>query len=261
MAVGTAYKQVRLYDVRESSKTRRPTATTPEGLLEYRVMSLCQVDDYQLVVGDAVGDIYSLDIRSLGRNPKSAPNKNMGRYVGPAGSIRQMKKHPTLPRLAAVGLDRMLRIYDTNKRKLLDCVYLKQRLNSVLFDKDGAWELGGKEGDDVEGGDEGDWDIDQDDVVEDYVDSEDEGNGSDRELISDEKPESEEDSNSPDEEEDDSAGAQQDDSVQGDSGDESSDQASSSDNEGEDGMDATGDADSVSDEEIVIKAPKKRRRQ
>jgi hypothetical protein len=38
-------------------------------------------------------------------------------------------------------------------------------------------------------------------------------------------------------------------------------QASSSDDENEDGMDVTGDPDSVSDEEIVIKALKKRRRQ
>merc|ERR1712166_537757 len=98
MAVGTAYKQVRLYDVRENSKTRRPTSLTPEGLLEYRVTCLCQVDEHELVVGDTAGYIYSLDIRKMGRNPKGPANRDMGRYAGPVGSVRQLKKHPTLPR-------------------------------------------------------------------------------------------------------------------------------------------------------------------
>jgi ribosome biogenesis protein NSA1 len=168
MAVGTAYKQVRLYDVRENSKMRRPTQTTPEGLLEYRVTSLCQTSDHELVVGDGAGYIYSLDLRRLGRDLKAAANKDMGRYVGPAGSVRQLKKHPTLPRLAAVGLDRMLRIYDTKKRLQLDCIYLKQRINCVLMHSDGTWDGNGSAVDVV---DPEDVDIDQDDIVQEYVDS------------------------------------------------------------------------------------------
>lgn len=168
MAVGTAYKQVRLYDVRENSKMRRPTQTTPEGLLEYRVTSLCQTSDHELVVGDGAGYIYSLDLRRLGRDLKTAANKDMGRYVGPAGSVRQLKKHPTLPRLAAVGLDRMLRIYDTKKRLQLDCIYLKQRINCVLMHSDGTWDGNGSAVDVV---DPEDVDIDQDDIVQEYVDS------------------------------------------------------------------------------------------
>lgn len=168
MAVGTGYKEVRLYDVRENSKIRRPSVATPEGLFDYRVTSLCQVDDNRLVVGDAGGSIYDLDIRTLDRNPKRTDNNNIGRYVGPGGSVRQLKKHPTLPRLAAVGLDRMLRIYDTTTRKQLDNIYMVQRLNCVLFSNDDTWESGKLDRNHVE---EDDSDIDQDDVVEDYVDS------------------------------------------------------------------------------------------
>jgi ribosome biogenesis protein NSA1 len=271
MAVGTGYKEVRLYDVRENSKMRRPTATTPEGLFEHRVTSLCQVDEHELVVGDAAGHIYSLDIRTLGRNPKSHANKNIARYVGPAGSVRQLKKHPTLPRLAAVGLDRMLRIYDTKKRKQLDCVYLKQRLNCVLFGNDDTWGMSKHEEDDAGGDDEDDWDIDQDDVVKDYVDSEDEEkDNNNSEEMSDEQSESEEDQKSSDEEEGESLDDQGDhDNIDVISMDSSSDQESASDSEGkdeveaaegEDEVEAKRDDDSDSDEEIVIKAPKRRRR-
>ncbi|KAL3939499.1 MAG: hypothetical protein SGBAC_005784 [Bacillariaceae sp.] len=170
MAVGTAYKQVRLYDVREDSRMRRPTACTPEGLLEYRVTALCQADEHRLVVGDSAGELYDLDMRTMDRNLKRKENNNLGRYVGPAGSVRQLKKHPTLPRVAAIGLDRMLRIYDTKSRKQLDCIYLKQRLNCVLFGSQDTWELGEPEDHTMDS----DQDIDLDDVVEDYVDSDDE---------------------------------------------------------------------------------------
>lgn len=178
MAVGTAYKQVRLYDVRENSKTRRPTSLTPEGLLEYRVTSMCQIDENELVVGDASGDIHSVDLRRLGRNSKGPANRDLARYSGPAGSVRQLKKHPTLPRLTAVGLDRMLRVYDTKTRKQLDCVYLKQRLNCVLVHKNNNWDSSDDAGvisDDDFNAIDGD--IHQEDVVEDYMGSDDSDNG------------------------------------------------------------------------------------
>lgn len=264
MAVGTAYKQVRLYDVRENSKMRRPTATTPEGLLEYRVTSLCQVDEYELVVGDAAGYIYSLDIRTLGRNPKSPANKNMARYVGPAGSVRKLIKHPTLPRLAAVGLDRMLRIYDIDKRKQLNCVYLKQRLNCILFAQDGTWDTSKSyKGDGSESdGDKDDSDIDQDDVVRDYVDSDEDSAG----IASDNADEMSAGHNSSEQEEQSSSDGDEEDYLddqdhsvkEEDSTDESSeDQGSSSDVlEGKEEIEAS---NSDSDEEVIIKAPKKRR--
>jgi ribosome biogenesis protein NSA1 len=262
MAVGTAYKQVRLYDIREDSKMRRPTATTSEGLFESRVMSLCQVDDYELVVGDAEGYIYSLDIRNLGRNPKGPANKNLGRYVGPAGSVRQLKKHPTLPRLAAVGLDRMLRIYDTNTRKQLDCVYLKQRLNCVLFGNDDTWETGTTEGNGVvEEGEDG-WDIDQADVVQDYVDSDEEETGGNNGNMSDEGSHIHEVPSSSEDEQDDAKDQGSgigDDSPEDDSSEAPSDEEAEGDGGSVEQMEATKTDDS-DDEEIIIKAPKKRQR-
>lgn len=171
MAVGTAYKQIRLYDVRQDSRTRRPFASTPEGLLEHRITSLCQVDEHQLVAGDAAGYMYGFDIRTMSRKKDNRTRINLGRYVGPSGSVRQIKKHPTLPLVAAVGLDRMLRIYDSNKRKMVDCVYLKQRLNCVLFSPEGAWG-GSKAAFDNYNGSH-DFETSQADTIQDYVDSDD----------------------------------------------------------------------------------------
>lgn len=264
MAVGTGYKQVRIYDVRENSKMRRPTAVTPEGTFEYRVTSLCQINEHRLVIGDAAGSIYDLDIRTLDRDMKRSDNNNLGRFVGPAGSVRELKKHPTLPLMAAVGLDRMLRIYDTDKRKLLDCVYLKQRLNSVLFSNDESWEVGqnGKASDDD------DYDIDQDDLVEDYIDSDDEENETSRNRNQSTDEQSEEDDQSEDSDSSSSLAsnspvaaekgmATDEESIEASDIDEDSSNESDSDDESEADDD---DESSAEEEEVVIKTAKKRRR-
>jgi len=245
MAVGTAYKQVRLYDVRESSKTRRPTSLTPEGLFDYRITSLCQIDENEIAVGDASGDILTVDLRRLGRNAKGPANRDLARYAGPAGSVRQLKKHPTLPRLTAVGLDRMLRVYDTNTRKQLDCVYLKQRLNCVLCHRSNTCESSDDTSvvsdDDYDKMD--DIDIDQDDVVEDYIDSDD----SDGESV---KSENEDGgwSDSGSKENNDSEGTDE-----SDSDDESLDEVDSEE-------EMSGSNDESEDEEEISQTTKRRRR-
>jgi ribosome biogenesis protein NSA1 len=272
MAVGTGYKELRLYDVRESSKVRRPIArsTSEGGPIEYRVTSLCQVGDFELAVGDAAGYIYSMDIRKLDKsNISRSKSENLGRYVGPAGSVRQLKKHPTLPRMAAVGLDRMLRVYDTNKRKELDCFYLKQRLTCVLFGSDDDWRPGSSSH--GEGTADEDQDIDQDDLVQDYVDSDDGGDSekdnadhveeNDDEDISVSAGDAEESSN---EEQDISRSFQEEEE---DDDDDSSQEDSSQDNSDLDGDDIPSvntkestEGSDESDEEVVVKAPTKKRR-
>ena len=255
MAVGTAYKELRLYDVRESSTTRRPIArsTTEGGPIEYRVTSLCQFSDHEVAVGDSAGYIYSIDMRTLGKsNIDRIKSSNMGRFVGPVGSVRQLKKHPTLPRMAAVGLDRMLRVYDTESRKQLDAFYLKQRLNCVLFAHDSDWRPGSSIDDDGE--DDGDQDIDQDDVVQDYVDSDeeqDDSGGSDDNV----SEQSDEDASSASYEDPEAGGGLQEQS------DEETNESSSED-EDDDDVDRSSEIseDNDADEEIVIQAPKKKHR-
>lgn len=190
LAAGTAYKQLRIYDIRcdaggsDSSfiPRRRPVLKTPEGTLPNRITALCELrDGYSIAVGDAAGFISALDLRRFGDKRSS---NEFGRFVGPGGSIRGMEMHPTLPVLACVGLDRTLWTFDAKTRKKLDCVYLRQRVNCMMFCDDGAWDpyaveevdesgLPGNTWEDVDG------DIEEEDRVADYVDSDEDADGED----------------------------------------------------------------------------------
>ena len=227
LATGTAYKQVQIYDIRTSSNTRRPALYTPENLFQHRITSLCQLHNSNynsnndntnntttadanisggniLAIGDSIGDCHLIDMRKMrsGKQQYSSYHRNnkqqqhskedimLGRLVGPGGSIRELVMHPTLPILACVGLDRKLWTWDVNKRKMLDCIYLKQRLNCALFCGDyesSFWNNGSDGGGDKDVGEEVpvDYDVVQrereleedEDEVEDYVDSEDDDDG------------------------------------------------------------------------------------
>ena len=180
LAVGSAYHQVRIYDVR--APQRRPVRYTLEDndYLPHRVTALCRLNDHEFAVGDAGGYIQSLDLRLLatGANVKRhTASPVVGRFVGPAGSVRQLvafsslsNSNNTSNRLACVGLDRTLRVYDTTTRRSLRTVYLKQRLNCLLV---------AEEDDDDDDNDEDaavledDEMMDQQDKVRDYVDTSD----------------------------------------------------------------------------------------
>lgn len=168
LLAGTAYKQVRLYDIRSNS--RRPVSYTPEGLLEHRVTALCGIDEHLYVVGDAAGYLSEVDIRMAMGKSKKSRTITIPRFVGPVGSIRQIVRHHTKPLIACVGLDRMLRTYSCKTRRQIDCIYLKQRLNCVLFCEDEELESDEIRYDDVE-----DKDVDVEDDVQDYVVSDEEG--------------------------------------------------------------------------------------
>ena len=141
-------------------------------------------------MGDTTGDCHLLDMRKFhsgkqytAKNIKRAKEEiGLGRLVGPGGSIRQLAMHPTLPYLACVGLDRKLWTYDVSKRKMMDCIYLRQRLNCLLFCDDESWKDvdEGAPGEDEDGGveqyNEGVEEGDMEDEVEDYVDSDQDDN-------------------------------------------------------------------------------------
>jgi hypothetical protein len=191
LATGTAYKQVQIYDIRTSSTTRRPVLYTPEHLFTHRITSLCQLHNHTnnttlLAIGDSTGDCHLVDMRRMHSGKQYSARKQsakeeigLGRLVGPGGSIRELVVHPTLPYLACVGLDRKLWTWDVNKRKMMDCVYLKQRLNCALFCGDDSWSDGG-----------GDNNEDDEDVADeygevDYVPDEEWNNKRERELEKD----------------------------------------------------------------------------
>ncbi|CAH0518641.1 unnamed protein product [Peronospora belbahrii] len=127
--VGTGHRHVRIYD----SNTKRRPVQQLENFGENPIQSLCaSPDETRVYIGDTAGNLDILDLRTL---------KHMGRCTGPVGSIRDLACHPTLPYIAAVGLDRMVHVFDVNTRKYRHTIYAKQRLNSVLFCSDGLKDL------------------------------------------------------------------------------------------------------------------------
>lgn len=204
LATGSAYKQVQIYDIRVSSSggggatsTRRPVLYTPDELLSHRITSMCQLNNNNgntIAVGDTIGDVHLLDMRKMhsgkpshrnryNNNTSSSKHKakeeiGLGRLVGPGGSINQLYIHPTLPILSCVGLDRKLWTYDVNRHKMIDCIYLKQRLNCMLVCDDESWNVTNDE-DEIDEEENGssmnvDDDLEVEDEVEDYVNSDDE---------------------------------------------------------------------------------------
>ena len=133
LAVGTAHtdRPLKIYDVRAQ---RKPVAYAKEGIMEHRVTALCDLSltntNQQLCVGDAAGYIHCLDVRQMSRQ--------YARFVGPGGSVRSIVRYEhgsssSLPMIACVSLDRVLRTYDINSRRMVHQVYLKQRLNCCMF--------------------------------------------------------------------------------------------------------------------------------
>lgn len=223
LASGTAYKQVQIYDVRSSSSdskgTRRPILHTPQDLLQHRVTSLLQLpNSNQLIVADAIGDCHILDLRKFHTGKQLSYKKQkscsasqeigLGRLVGPGGSIRQLAMHPTLPMVACVGLDRKLWSWDIKTKRMVDCVYLRQRLNCLLICEDEGWNGSSDDAQVSEeriDGEGVDWEAEGDEV-HDYVDSEDEdgdvvddGTGSSSEGTESESDDNDDDTSSEEE--------------------------------------------------------------
>ncbi|CAM9370017.1 unnamed protein product [Phaeothamnion confervicola] len=121
----TAYGHLRIYDTRAG---RRPAHSVDAAQHRITAMAL-SADASEAIVGDAAGELLSLDLRTLRRRR---------RYAGPAGSIRSISVHPTLPVFACAGLDRMLRVYDIESGVPRGQAYLKQRLTHVLVTDEGA---------------------------------------------------------------------------------------------------------------------------
>ena len=124
LVTGTAYHQVRAYDTRLECK--RPIYST-DLFGDPRAVTCVDVsaDTNYIIVGDSEGRLQQLDRR------KNAQMVHV--YKGFSGSVRSIQAHATLPLLAACGLDRKLRVYDVKTRAQVHTIYLKQKLNALLF--------------------------------------------------------------------------------------------------------------------------------
>lgn len=131
IVTGTGYKQIRIYDI---NSQRRPILSTPisgpstKPIFHNRITSLTHTSPYNILCGDTAGYIFSLDMRKM--------NTIVNRYNGPCGSIKCLDVNTDLDLVSSVSLDRFLYVFRLNGRqdgkKLLDRIYLKQRLNSMI---------------------------------------------------------------------------------------------------------------------------------
>lgn len=114
-----------------SSPQRRPVLEVEYGEHPLTALSLAAGGD-TVVVGNTQGQIALLDLRK---------GLVRGCLKGLVGSVRGLQCHPSQPVVASCGLDRFLRIHSLEDRKLQHKVYLKSRLNCLLFSS-GELEVG-----------------------------------------------------------------------------------------------------------------------
>jgi len=120
----TAYKEIRVYDIKAQ---RRPVINSVVSTNCINTISLC-ADETTLLAGDVIGTLYKIDLRN---------GKMHSTFSSICGSIRSIDTHISLPYVATGGLDRFLRVHNVNTRKLAHKIYIKQRINFVLYCKDG----------------------------------------------------------------------------------------------------------------------------
>jgi ribosome biogenesis protein NSA1 len=139
IVVGTGKHQLRMYDVRNGSGSkskssndrpcmnvvvREPQSCTNRGANPIR--QICSSGDGNIVYfADSVGQVGQFDLRN---------QKTVNVYKGPAGSVTGLTSFGN--RIAAVGLDRFLHVWDATKGAVVQKVYLKQKLSCVLIDEE-----------------------------------------------------------------------------------------------------------------------------
>ncbi|CAJ0891848.1 13093_t:CDS:2 [Entrophospora sp. SA101] len=112
IVVGTKYNQIRIYDTKVK---RRPVLDLSIG--EHPVVSLIVGRNLnEILFSNTAGNLFSIDVRT-----------------GFAGAVSSMEVDSKSTYLATVSLDRFLRVHEmSGKHNLLQKIYLKQHLTSVL---------------------------------------------------------------------------------------------------------------------------------
>ncbi|XP_022091363.1 WD repeat-containing protein 74-like [Acanthaster planci] len=117
----TGFHHVRVYD--PSTPRRRPVLSVEFDEYPLMAMGITQGGN-SIVVGNTHGNMAHIDLRK---------GQVLRAYKGFAGSIRSIECHPSLPFVASCGLDRFLRIHHIPSGTLENKIYLKSRLNCLMF--------------------------------------------------------------------------------------------------------------------------------
>ncbi|KAG5510502.1 hypothetical protein JKF63_06799 [Porcisia hertigi] len=122
----TAYHQVRFYDRRSNDRPVQEFEISRE--IERRPTTMTQWNANKFLIGEASGDVHLYDTRR--------GFSSRAKLRGGVGSVRCMSKHPAGHQILGVtGLDRKARLYHVPTGKLLMSIYVKQKANCLLLDK------------------------------------------------------------------------------------------------------------------------------
>lgn len=150
LATSTAYNRVRINDVRVKQPIRDMSLEqkgTGGNEPNKHINCILAVPDGNFVTADTYGNVCVVDAMNAKRV--------VAKFKGAKGSIRALAYDPSSKMLATGGLDRVVRVYEYESRRLIGRSYVKQRLTDLAFRKlNGAG--GGGEGEDGEE-DEDDW--------------------------------------------------------------------------------------------------------
>ncbi|KPI82675.1 hypothetical protein ABL78_8312 [Leptomonas seymouri] len=125
-ATSTAYHQVRFYDRRANERPVQEFEISRE--IERRPTTMLQWNANKFLIGEASGDVHLYDTRR--------GFSSRAKLRGGVGSVRCMAKHPSGHQILGVtGLDRKARLYHVPTGKLLMSIYVKQKTNCLLLDK------------------------------------------------------------------------------------------------------------------------------
>lgn len=166
IATGTAHKHIRLYDTRAQ---RQPCQSWDCGDFSINSILQSQYDDMHVFMADCAGGLFLYDLRN---------GKRIRTLDGFNGSIRDMSLDKgNSSHLAAVSLDRYVKVYDCRSNKKKFQAYLKNRLNCTLVfgDNETQFTPGSSCSNDTSESEE----EDENDMIEEYVDSSDEISSSD----------------------------------------------------------------------------------
>lgn len=120
-------RQIRVYDFRAQ---RRAVLSIDFGETLIKALTVTP-DASALIAGNAHGLLSKFDLGS---------GKMLGAFKGISGSVRAISHHPTLPLIAATGLDRHVHLFDSNDRRCLASLYVKQHCTSAAAEGDGQEE-------------------------------------------------------------------------------------------------------------------------
>ncbi|KAJ1821947.1 Ribosome biogenesis protein nsa1 (NOP7-associated protein 1) [Coemansia sp. RSA 2599] len=125
MVVSTRHSHIRIYDAKAQ---RRPVHSWEIGKAPIVHMAASHVKP-EIFYSDNLGNLNQLDLRT---------GKVIGGYKGISGAVTDIALSEDGRRVAEVGLDRFLRVYEADgMRRMLHRAYVKQRVTSVVWD----WEV------------------------------------------------------------------------------------------------------------------------